>query len=52
MQLELSASEYPIALIQKFDRRETGRIQYMSAKTAFHWDSEEGGYYTNIAIVV
>jgi len=50
--LELSGSDHPIALIQRFDRRGLARIPYMSARTALQWDREEGGYYTDIADVI
>ena len=50
--LELSGSDHPIALIQRFDRRGATRIPYMSARTALQWDRPEGGYYSDIADVI
>ena len=50
--LELRDSDHPIALIRRFDRRDGARIPYMSARTALDWQSDEGGYYTDIADVI
>lgn len=50
--LELRDSDSPIALIRRFDRRGTTRIPYISARTALDWDSDEGGFYTDIADVI
>lgn len=50
--LELRHSDSPIALIRRFDRRGNTRIPYISAHTALEWDSEEGGFYTDIADVI
>lgn len=50
--LELRDSDHPIALIRRFDRRAGARIPYMSARTALDWQSDEGGYYTDIADVI
>ncbi len=50
--LELRDSDNPIALIKRFDRRDGMRIPYMSARTALDWESEEGGFYTDIADVI
>ncbi|ARE40942.1 Hipa protein [Rhodovulum sp. P5] len=50
--LELRDSDSPIALIRRFDRRGDARIPYISARTALDWQSEEGGYYTDIAEVI
>jgi len=50
--LELSGSDHPIALIQRFDRRGAARIPYMSARTALQWESSEGGFYTDLVDVI
>ncbi len=50
--LELRDSDSPIALIRRFDRRGNTRIPYISARTALAWDSDEGGFYTDIADVI
>lgn len=51
-ELALSASDSPIALIRRFDRRGETRIPYMSARSALNWQGDEGGYYTDIADVI
>ncbi len=50
--LELAYSDSPVALIKRFDRRGHTRIPYISARTALDWDSDEGGFYTDIADVI
>lgn len=50
--LELRDSDSPIALIRRFDRRDNSRIPYISARTALDWESDEGGFYTDIADVI
>ena len=50
--LEMRDSESPIALIRRFDRRGATRIPYISARTALDWQSEDGGFYTDIADVI
>ena len=50
--LKLRDSDSPIALIRRFDRRGDTRIPYISARTALDWQSEEGGFYTDIADVI
>lgn len=50
--LELANSDSPVALIKRFDRRGNTRIPYISAKTALDWESDEGGFYTDIADVI
>ena len=50
--LELRDSDSPIALIRRFDRRGDKRIPYISARTALDWQSEEGGFYTDVADVI
>ncbi len=50
--LELANSDSPVALIKRFDRRGNLRIPYISARTALDWDSDEGGFYTDIAEVI
>lgn len=50
--LEMRDSDSPIALIRRFDRRGNTRIPYISACTALDWDSDEGGFYTDIADVI
>lgn len=50
--LELKDSDSPVALIKRFDRRDNTRIPYISARTALDWQSDEGGFYTDIADVI
>lgn len=50
--LEMRDSDSPIALIRRFDRRGNTRIPFISARTALDWDSDEGGFYTDIADVI
>ena len=50
--LELRDSDSPIALIRRFDRRGDARIPYISARTALDWQSEDCGFYTDIADVI
>ena len=50
--LALRDSDSPIALIRRFDRRGDARIPYISARSALDWQSDEGGYYTDIADVI
>lgn len=48
VRLELGDSPYPVALIQRFDRRGTSRIPYISARTALGKLGTELGSYTEI----
>ncbi|MXX16255.1 MAG: type II toxin-antitoxin system HipA family toxin [Gammaproteobacteria bacterium] len=50
--LVLRDSDSPIALIRRFDRRGDARIPYISARSALDWQSDEGGFYTDIADVI
>lgn len=50
--LELRDSDSPVALLRRFDRRGEARIPYMSARSALDWQSDEGGFYTDIAEVI
>jgi len=47
--LEMAASKHPVGLIKRFDRREGGRLPYMSARTALGKKGSAHGYYTDIA---
>lgn len=47
--LALSQSKHPVALIKRFDRRDGGRIPYMSVRTALGRVGAAEGYYTDIA---
>ncbi len=47
--LELAASKHPVGLIKRFDRREGGRLPYMSVRTALGRKGSAHGYYTDIA---
>lgn len=49
--LDMPNSDSPSALIRRFDRRGNTRIPYISARTALDWDSDDGGFYTDIADV-
>ena len=46
--LELAESPFPVALIQRFDRRGAARIPYISARTALGKTGTELGSYTEI----
>ena len=46
--LELAETPFPVALIQRFDRRGTARIPYISARTALGKKGTELGAYTEI----
>ncbi len=46
--LELGDTPFPVALIQRFDRRGAARIPYISARTALGKTGEELGSYTEI----
>lgn len=46
--LELADTDYPVALIRRFDRREGGRIPYISARTALGKEGGALGSYTEI----
>ena len=50
--LELPGSEHPIALISRFDRRDGGRVPYISARTALGKLGHASGYYTDIADII
>ena len=49
VRLELADTPFPVALIQRFDRRGTARIPYISARTALDKTGTELGSYTEIA---
>ncbi|MGE4411799.1 MAG: type II toxin-antitoxin system HipA family toxin [Sphingobium sp.] len=46
--LELADTPFPVALLQRFDRRGTARIPYISARTALGKTGTELGAYTEI----
>lgn len=48
VRLELDDSPFPVALIERFDRRGTARIPYISARTALGKTGTEYGSYTEI----
>jgi serine/threonine-protein kinase HipA len=48
VRLELADTKYPVALIQRFDRRGSARIPYISARTALGKTGAELGSYTEI----
>jgi serine/threonine-protein kinase HipA len=48
VRLELADTPFPVALIQRFDRRGTARIPYISARTALGKMGTELGSYTEI----
>lgn len=48
VRLELADTPYPVALIQRFDRRGSARIPYISARTALGKMGTELGSYTEI----
>ena len=48
VRLELAASAFPVALVQRFDRRQAARIPYISARTALRKIGAELGSYTEI----
>jgi len=48
VRLELADTSFPVALIQRFDRRGTARIPYISARTALDKTGANLGSYTEI----
>lgn len=48
VRLELANTPFPVALIQRFDRRGSARIPYISARTALGKTGTELGSYTEI----
>ncbi|TCO69089.1 type II toxin-antitoxin system HipA family toxin [Rhodovulum euryhalinum] len=50
--LMLEATDHPVALIRRFDRRRSARIPYFSARTALGRSGAEQGSYTEIAEVI
>ncbi|MEQ7874250.1 type II toxin-antitoxin system HipA family toxin [Sphingomonas sp. ASV193] len=48
VRLEMADTPFPVALIQRFDRRGTARIPYMSARSALGKAGTELGSYTEI----
>ncbi|MBA9034421.1 type II toxin-antitoxin system HipA family toxin (plasmid) [Rhizobium leguminosarum] len=48
VRLELADTPFPVALIKRFDRREAGRVPYISARTALGKTGAELGSYTEI----
>jgi serine/threonine-protein kinase HipA len=48
VRLELADTPFPVALVQRFDRRGRARIPYISARTALGKTGEELGSYTEI----
>lgn len=48
VRLELGDTPFPVALVQRFDRRGTARIPYISARTALGKTGTELGSYTEI----
>jgi serine/threonine-protein kinase HipA len=48
VRLELADTKFPVALVQRFDRRGSARIPYISARTALGKTSTELGSYTEI----
>lgn len=48
VRLELADSPFPVALIERFDRRGSARIPYISARTALGKTGTEYGSYTEI----
>jgi serine/threonine-protein kinase HipA len=48
VRLELADTPFPVALIQRFDRRGSARIPYISARTALAKTGTELGSYTEI----
>jgi serine/threonine-protein kinase HipA len=48
VRLELPDSPFPVALIERFDRRGSARIPYISARTALGKTGTEYGSYTEI----
>ncbi|MFK4531977.1 serine/threonine-protein kinase HipA [Bradyrhizobium ottawaense] len=48
VRLELADTKFPVALVQRFDRRGRARIPYISARTALGKKGAELGSYTEI----
>ena len=49
VRLELADTPFPVALLRRFDRQGTGRIPYISARTALGKTGSALGSYTEIA---
>lgn len=49
VRLELADTPFPVALVKRFDRQGTGRIPYISARTALGKTGTTLGSYTEIA---
>ena len=47
--IELGRSDYPVAVIARFDRRKGGRVHYLSAQSFMGADEASGGFYTDLA---
>ena len=50
--LELPGISHPIALFSRFDRRDGGRVPYISARTALGKVGHASGFYTDIADII
>lgn len=50
--LELPGSSHPIGLFSRFDRRDGGRVPYISARTALGKVGHASGFYTEIADII
>lgn len=50
--LVLPGSPHPIGLFSRFDRREGGRVPYISARTALGKVGHASGFYTEIADII
>ncbi len=50
--LELPGSSHPIGLFSRFDRRDGGRVPYISARTALGKVGHASGFYTDIADII
>lgn len=49
VRLELDETPFPVALIKRFDRQGSGRVPYISARTALGKSADQSGSYTEIA---
>ena len=47
--LEMAGTAYPAAIVARFDRRDGGRVHYLSAASFMGFDAVRGGFFTDLA---
>jgi serine/threonine-protein kinase HipA len=50
--IELGGTDYPVAVIARFDRRRGGRVHYLSAQSFMGLEEAAGGFYADLADVM